>query len=57
MKVFEKNENEEDIKSKQLTRLFSGFEMLKKEKNLIGQEQSPSEIESNGRGGKQSPLN
>ena len=57
LKVFEKNENEDDIKSKQLTRLFSGFEMLKNEKNLIGQKQSPSEVETNGRGGNQSPLN
>ena len=46
-----------DSKPKQMTRLFSGFEMLKKENNLIGQNQSPSEVETNGRGGNQSPLN
>ena len=55
LKVFERNED--DIKPKQLTRLFSGFEMLAKEKNLIGQNSSPSEKKSNGRGGQPSPLN
>ena len=55
LQVFERNED--DIKPKQLTRLFSGFEILAKEKNLIGQNSSPSEIESNGRRGQQSPLN
>ena len=59
LKIFEKteNENEADNKTKQLTRLFSGFEMLKKENDLIGQDQSPSEVKTNGRGGNQSPLN
>ena len=57
LKIFEKTENEADNKTKQLTRLFSGFEMLKKENNLIGQDQSPSEVKTNGRGGNQSPLN
>ena len=55
LRIFENNE--EDIQSKQKTRLFSGFESKKREDNLIGQELSPSEMKSNGRGGQQSPLN
>ena len=55
LKVFERNED--DIKAKQLTRIFSGFHMLAKEKKLIGQKWSTSEVESHGRGGQQSPLN
>ena len=56
LKFFE-NENEADIKPKQLTRLFSGFEIKKNENDLIGEDKSPSEVKTNGRGGKQSPLN